>query len=77
MLTNILYLIRSLPTPGPFTLGDESQKADNVDTTVKRTLEIMSQLGTQLAASKEWAQTLPKLADEGQKMTSNVDSLCK
>lgn len=66
---------RALPTLGPFSLENESQKADNVNATVKGTLDTMSQLGVDLAKGKEWAQSLPKLADEGQKMTSNVDNL--
>lgn len=37
----------------------------------------MSNISSELSNSKEWAQTLPKLADDAQKMTSNVESLGK
>ncbi|XP_075991137.1 laminin subunit alpha isoform X2 [Anticarsia gemmatalis] len=67
----------SLPTPAAFTLDDEISKADTVNSKVKETLAIMSELGADLAASKEWAQTLPKLADDAQKMKANVDNLVK
>ncbi|KAG6444669.1 hypothetical protein O3G_MSEX003477, partial [Manduca sexta] len=65
----------SLPTPAPFSLESEIEKADKVNATIGVTLDTMSQLGVDLAASKEWAQTLPKLADEAQKMTSNIKNL--
>ncbi|CAB3226438.1 unnamed protein product [Arctia plantaginis] len=67
----------SLPTIPHFSLADEIDKAEEVNSSVKLTLDIMSQLGADLAASKDWAQTLPKLADDGQKMTSNIESLVK
>ncbi|XP_049703370.2 laminin subunit alpha [Helicoverpa armigera] len=67
----------SLRTPPPFALDSEVDAADRVNSTVQSTLDVMSQVGTDLAASKEWAQTLPKLADEAQKMTDTVDSLVK
>ncbi|KAJ8736784.1 hypothetical protein PYW07_000055 [Mythimna separata] len=71
-------IMLSLPKPPPpFSLADEVLQADKVDRPVKATLDIMSQLGPELAASKEWAQTLPKLADDAQKMTSNLDNLVK
>lgn len=70
-------LYSSLRQPPPFSLADEVVKADQVNSTVKSTLDIMSQVGADLAASKEWAQSLPKLADEAQKMAANVDNLGK
>ncbi|KAJ0183974.1 hypothetical protein K1T71_000397 [Dendrolimus kikuchii] len=66
----------SLPSPPAFTLQGEIDKADNINATIGETLDVMSQLGVDLSASKEAAQILPKLADEAQKMTSNVKSLC-
>ncbi|KAH9634640.1 hypothetical protein HF086_000612 [Spodoptera exigua] len=71
------HCFSSLRTPPPFSLADEVAKADQVNSTVKSTLDIMSQVGAQLAASKEFAQSLPKLADEAQKMAANVDNLVK
>ncbi|KAL0902126.1 hypothetical protein ABMA27_000070 [Loxostege sticticalis] len=67
----------SLPTPPSFSLQEEIDKADRVNATVKNTLDIMSKFGSELGASKDWAQSLPKLADEGQKMMSNVESYLK
>ncbi|KAM3968484.1 laminin subunit alpha [Aphomia sociella] len=63
----------SLPKVGAFSLEEESAKAEKVNDTVKDTLNIMSELGNELAASKDWAQTLPKRADDAQKMTANIE----
>ncbi|XP_049885179.1 laminin subunit alpha [Pectinophora gossypiella] len=65
----------SLPNPGQFSLEDEMEKAERVNATVIITQDIMSQFGNDLAISKEWAQTLPKQADDTQKMMSNVNNL--
>ncbi|VVC86157.1 unnamed protein product [Leptidea sinapis] len=65
----------ALPKAPQTSLELESNKADKVGETVKSTASIMSALGNDLAASKEWAQTLPKLADDAQKMTLNIDNL--
>ncbi|KAJ8738019.1 hypothetical protein PYW08_000614 [Mythimna loreyi] len=71
-------ILLSLPkAPPPVSLADEVLQADKVNRSVKATLDVMSQLGPELAASKEWAQSLPKLADDAQKMTSNLDNLVK
>lgn len=72
-----IFLFSSLPTLGQFSLGDEVDKADRVNATVKSTESIMSQLGNDLVTSKVWAQTLPKQADDAQKMMSNVENLRK
>ncbi|XP_037870167.2 laminin subunit alpha [Bombyx mori] len=67
----------SLPPLTTVTLEEETNKADRVNATIGTTFSVMSHLGPELATSKDWAQTLPKLADEGQKMTSNVESHLK
>ncbi|XP_034839290.1 laminin subunit alpha [Maniola hyperantus] len=65
----------SLPLSPQITLGNETNKADTVAKIVNSTIDTMSHLSSELSNSKEWAQTLPKLADDAQKMTSNVESL--
>ncbi|XP_032527888.2 laminin subunit alpha [Danaus plexippus] len=65
----------SLPSSPQTSLHDETEKAEKVAKTVKSTKGIMSSLGSELEVSKEFAQTLPKLADDAQKMTSNIDNL--
>ncbi|CAK1588443.1 unnamed protein product [Parnassius mnemosyne] len=65
----------SLPTTAPSSLESETSRAANVSATINYTVDIMSELGSDLAASKEWAQSLPKLADDAQKMTSNIENL--
>ncbi|XP_045458049.1 laminin subunit alpha [Melitaea cinxia] len=65
----------SLPNAPQTSLDKEKEKVNKVSETVKSTKEIMSQLGKDLASSKEWAQTLPKLADDAQKMTANIENL--
>ncbi|XP_046976709.1 laminin subunit alpha [Vanessa cardui] len=68
-------ILLSLPNAPHTSLEKESEKADKVSEKVKSTIDIMSNLGNDLASSKEWAQTLPKLADDAQKMTSNIENL--
>ncbi|XP_045509429.1 laminin subunit alpha [Colias croceus] len=65
----------ALPKAPHTSLGEETDKADTVAATVQSTVNIMSALGNDLAASKEWAQTLPKLADDAQKMMLNGQNL--
>lgn len=71
------FNFRSLPNAPQTSLDKEKEKVNKVSETVKSTKEIMSQLGKDLASSKEWAQTLPKLADDAQKMTANIENLRK
>ncbi|XP_060809379.1 laminin subunit alpha [Amyelois transitella] len=73
--TNAIEL--AMPSKSTFALQEEAAKADRVNAVVRETLDTMSELGKHLASSKQWAQTLPKQADEAQKMAANVESLLK
>ncbi|KAI5640962.1 laminin G domain-containing protein [Phthorimaea operculella] len=65
----------AMPTPGEFSLSEAAEKADAVNATVRDAMDTMAQLGADLAAGKQWAQTLPKQADEAQRSLANLDHL--
>ncbi|XP_059055423.1 laminin subunit alpha [Achroia grisella] len=65
----------ALPTLGASALEDEATKAEKVNATVKNTLEIMSEIGRSLSASKDWSRTVPKQANEAQARIANIKQL--
>ncbi|KAI8431212.1 hypothetical protein MSG28_001250 [Choristoneura fumiferana] len=68
-------IANTLPSLAQFSLQTEMDKAAEVNDTVKNTLGVMARLGNDLTASKQFALTLPKLADEARKMKDNVENL--
>lgn len=63
---------RALPTPKPFSLDEQMDRADRINGTITDTLDIMQKLGGDVASSKTFAQSLPKTADDAQKKIANI-----